>query len=318
MKARIMLAADAFAKFASPVNALPQSKWSFFADQAKVMEAADAQRRAQVAQQMQGVDPSSPQYELLKEQLQSGWQAQFLQKYGQAAFVYTTSLMQNTSGIPATLQGLAESKQFGPLLAKYPDLGGLLVHPDSGSFSSSAYQYEVQNGMRTQLTPEEAVTQNSIELGWAQYGMLRTYLDSQAQQAGYQTATQVPEYKAMLQQFTQLASNPKSQYYNPDWYNAFESYSPTKVYGQIAEMTDLFLNNPSLANDPQRPDLIATQQYLEMRDQYRLAMQQEGSKSIMSSGYQPQWDAFVAGLLQQYPSFSYVFNRYFSKDKLEG
>lgn len=317
-KARIMLAADAFAKFASPVNALPQSKWSFFADQAKVMEAADAQRRAQVAQQMQGVDPSSPQYELLKEQLQSGWQAQFLQKYGQAAFVYTTSLMQNTSGIPATLQGLAESKQFGPLLAKYPDLGGLLVHPDSGSFSSSAYQYEVQNGMRTQLTPEEAVTQNSIELGWAQYGMLRTYLDSQAQQAGYQTATQVPEYKAMLQQFTQLASNPKSQYYNPDWYNAFESYSPTKVYGQIAEMTDLFLNNPNLANDPQRPDLIATQQYLEMRDQYRLAMQQEGSKSIMSSGYLPQWDAFVAGLLQQYPSFSYVFNRYFSKDKLEG
>lgn len=317
-KARFMLVMDAFAKFVSPVNAMPQSKWQFYADQAKVMEAADAQRRTQVAQQMAGMSPFTPQYEMLKEQLQSGWQAQFMQKYGPSAFVYTTSLMQNTSGIPATLQGVAESKAFGALLAKYPDLGGLLVHPTSGSFDQSAYQYEVSNGMRTQLTPQQAVTQNNVELGWAQYGMLRTYLDSQAIQMGYQTATQVPQFKQTLQNFTSQTTDQKSQFYNPDWYNNFESYSTTKVYGQIAQMTDLFSSNPNLGTDPQRPDLMATMKYLEYREQIRALMQQEGAKSIMTSGYQPQWDAFVTNLSSQYPAFTYVYNRYFAKDKLEG
>lgn len=269
------------------------------------------------------------QYKFLTDQYQQMYQQDpkhadenFYDKYGTAGFIYTQSLGKNVAGVAPTMGAISSYEANKSLIKAHPELGSLIVGPDgNGAFNDLAYKWEIANGLRTKLSPEEAAKQNAANLGWVQYDKINANIQAQLTSRGLTSVNQsgAEDLKSLKNTFINATNNPSSKYYNPDWYTSYGSFNSNQYETRLQAIAQIAQDQTLLAN-PLRSDIRSLNQWVQYRDVIYEALQQRDSKSITSSSNQDLanwWDYWMSNLQQNDTKFGPLYARYLEKDNFK-
>lgn len=270
------------------------------------------------------------QYRQMQQQDPKNARQNFYDKYGPAGMVFTQSLSTDPSGIAATVGASQAVKRYSDLLAKFPELGAVIVGPEgNGNFDQMAYDWQVANGLRKKLTPQEAADQAAINTGWAQYGNMRAGVLAQMQAAGIPSLNSpgAQPYKAQITNWVSTAGDRNSGMatkqgdypgYNPQWYANYTSFNQNAYQNRITALLTIAQDKTLLANAT-RSDIRSLQAYSQLRDEIIAQLQARPAKSLKaSSNYDlaKQFDDTVSQMIDDDSKFAQLYDRYLSKDDL--
>lgn len=252
---------DALTNWLSPARTretpLTRTPYQFFVDQWKVMQ--------QTAPDKQTA------------------QAQFLQKYGEDYFAFTSSLTKSV-GVQATLPAQHMAEKYGDLIANDPDLAPLIVGDvyNQGKFSNSVYRKqmdEMLNGvkLRESITALDAIADNKKSLGWLKYNKFATKLDEAMIKSGFHSYNQSgaePFAEAKQHFVSDLAAE------NPSWYEDFGTTNTTRLHGRIEGMKRLVSDERIQADPIRAMDLGPLSLYLQQRDILKAELAKRGSSRL--------------------------------------
>ncbi|HET7637261.1 MAG TPA: hypothetical protein VFK47_00840 [Ktedonobacteraceae bacterium] len=245
----------------------------------------------------------------------------FYDKYGPAAMMFTQSLSTDPTGIAATVGASVAAKKYSSILRDFPELGAVVVGPEgNGNFDQMAYDWQVANGLRQKLTPEQAAKQAQINLGWAEYGKARAAIESQVQARGLPGLNdpRARDLKNQLAQYVGTFGDPNNKNYNPDFYENYGSFNQNAYQNRISALLHI-AQDPALLSNPLRSDIRSLQRYSQLRDQYyaELHMQKRTTYNMNAAtngDIAKRYDADVAKLMQEDTKFAQIYERYLSKD----
>lgn len=243
----------------------------------------------------------------------------FYDKYGRAGMVFTQSLSTDPTGIPATVGASAAIRRYASLVRNYPELGAVIVGPEgNGTFDQMAYDWQVSQGLRQKLSPQDAAKQVNISTGWAQYGQLSAQTQALVQARGLQSVNdpRARDIKALLTNFVAATGDPADPRYNPDFYDNYGAYNQNDY--QI-RMQDLFkiAQDPVLLANPQRSDIRSLNWYAQLRDTMFNILQTRQAKTLTAasnSDLAQEFDSAVAQRIQSDTKFAVLYDRYLRKD----
>lgn len=250
-------------------------------------------------------------------------QKNFYDKYGYQGFIFTQSLSHDASGIPATRGAAMAYKRYLPLIKQFPEIGAIVVGPEGdGNYSDMAYQWEVANGLRTYMTPQEAATQEQQNLGWIQYGKLMANINAQLAERGLVSVNQsgAQDLKNLRTLFEQASTDPTSHYYNPDWFTAFGAFNQNAYDERIVALGKIAQDDGLLAN-PARSDIRSLHTYMQARamaKQYLAGRPSQSLKSSANADVRNWFDYTVGQLVQGDTKFAGIWARYLKDDDLKG
>lgn len=259
------------------------------------------------------------QYDQMLQQDPQNAKQNFYNKFGDAPYIYTQSLDKNVAGIPATAGAIKAYQQYKGILSQYPELGAVVVGPQgNGSFDQMAYNWEVANGLRTKLTPQEAATQAKVNLGWAQFDKINSNIQAQLKQRGLTSVNQTgaEDLKALKKSYTDATGNSQSKYYNPDWFSAYGSFDQNTYQNRISALESIATNKTLLAN-PLRSDVRSLNAYFQLRDQAYAWLQQRPSQSLKATANADiaNWLDYYTGKLEANDTkFGPLYERYLKSD----
>ena len=183
--------------------------------------------------------------------------------------------------------------------------------------------------VRTTMSVQDAVAQNQVNLGWAQYKKLMSGVDAGLIRAGFHSYEQSGAEQFKMAK-TAVQQGLKQAY--PAWEEAFDTTDKGAVPRRI-DSFKILVNDDRLAKDPMRQDIPYLAYYLQVRDAYKAALAQRGASQLSfgveaadGSGGMPTganadlgyaWRTFQTGLVAQSTKFGDVFNRYLSHDDLQ-
>lgn len=252
---------DALTNWLSPARTretpLTRTPYQFFVDQWKVMQETAPDKQTA--------------------------QAQFLQKYGEDYFAFTSS-MSKSVGVQATLPAQHMAEKYGDLIANDPDLAPLIVGDvyNQGKFSNSVYRKQMDqllNGvqMRSKVTALEAIADNKKSLGWLKFNKFAATLDSALIRSGFHSYNQAgaePFAHAKQQFVSDLAAE------NPSWYEDFGTTNTTRLHGRIEGMKRLVSDERIQADPIRAMDLGPLALYLQQRDILKAELAKRGSSRL--------------------------------------
>jgi hypothetical protein len=102
----------------------------------------------------------------------------FIDKWGEEFFLFTTNLSKNNTGIAATIEADKRTTQFADLIAESPEYGWFIVgDANSGEFSPTVYQKQREQSvapgsskkMRESQDTMDALNQTQASKGWYDY-----------------------------------------------------------------------------------------------------------------------------------------------------
>lgn len=244
----------------------------------------------------------------------------FYDKYGPAGMMYTQSLNTDPSGIPATVGASQAVKRYSSLLAQFPELGAVIVGPEgNGNFDQMAYDWQVANGLRQKLSPQDAAKQAMINIGWAQYGKVHAGAMAQLAARGLTNLNSpaARDIKAQVTNLvTQLGDPQDQQMYNPYWYANYTSFNQNDYQNRIDSLLQIAQDKTLLAN-PMRSDIRSLQAYSQLRDETFAALQKRTSHSLKAASnfdIAKSYDEGVAALMHDDTKFGQLYERYLAKD----
>lgn len=246
-------------------------------------------------------------------------QQNFYDKYGRAAFVYTQSLNTNKAGIPATVGASAAMKQYKDIVNKYPELAAMIIGPEgNGNFDQMAFDWQVAQGLRTKMTPDEAATAVNVRTGWAQYGQWLAYARAQLQAAGLTDMNdpRAKSIKAQITNFVAATGDPNSPWHNPDFYSDYGNYNQNDYQNRLQGLAQI-AQNPGLLANPARSEIRSLNAYVQVRDQVYAALQKRPNKTLSAqsnSDLAQAYDKWVADRMNSDSKFAQVYDRYLRKD----
>lgn len=290
-QAKYLTVMDMFVNLLSPLGFKPAPAHEFLVDEYRRMQAADPKNVRQ----------------------------NFYDKYGPAGMFFTQSLSTNPTGITSTVGASVAAKKYSSLLRDFPELGAVVVGPEgNGNFDDMAYQWQVANGLRQRLTPEEAAKQVQINTGWAEYGKARAAINAQVQARGASSLNdvRVRDLKAQLSQFVGSFGDPNNSNYNPDFYAEYGSFNQNAYQNRISALLKI-AQDPALLSNPLRSDIRSLQAYSQLRDQYYAELQKRSVKTMASAvntDIAQRYDKDVAQLMQDDTKFAQLYDRYLAKD----
>jgi len=290
-QAKYLTVMDMFVNRLSPLGFKPAPAHEFLVDEYRRMQAADPKNARQ----------------------------NFYDKYGAAGMMFTQSLSTDPTGITATVGASVAAKKYASLLKDFPELGAVVVGPEgNGNFDDMAYQWQVANGLRKRLTPEEAAKQVKINTGWAEYGRARAAIDAQVQarKASSINDIRVRDLKDQLKQFVGTFGDPNNNNYNPEFYAEYGSFNQNAYQNRISALLKI-AQDPALLANPLRSDIRSVQAYSQIRDQYYAELQKRPAKSMTATANMDiakRYDRDVAQLMQDDTKFAQIYDRYLSKD----
>jgi hypothetical protein len=276
------------------------------------------------------------QYNALRRQNPLTADDQFLDRFGEAYFVFAQSQSQNNTGIPATQRAVELEKQYGDLIARNPELGALIVGPEgSGPFSPEAYSYQLNTPVtpgssemqRTKMSADQAMQENNRRLGWAKYTAMVNRLTAELHNRGLNSFSDkgAEDLKREKTAYTALWSQPlmpdgtPNPYYNDAWSRDYSSFDNLKYERLIPGLTEVA--NSALAQNSNRSDLRVLQQYLGGRKAVVQLLQQRsaagGSKTLTAKSNADllgAWQRFVDGLIESNTNFGDLHSRYLARD----
>ena len=249
-------------------------------------------------------------------------QQNFWDKYGNAGFVFTQSLSSDPGGVPATTGAAQAYQRYLPLIKQFPELAAVVIGPEGdGSFNAMADQWEVANGLRTYMTPEQAATKEQVNLGWQQYSKLMSNINAQLAERGLVSTNQsgASDLKSLKTAYESATSDPNSRYYNPDWYSAFGGYNQN-AYDQRVQALEKIAQDPALLANPVRSDIQSLNAYFQFRGIAQGLLAIRPSKSLKAVGNQDvaNWLDYHIGVLEQSDTkFSALYSSYLKNDDLK-
>lgn len=250
-------------------------------------------------------------------------QQNFYDKYGSSGFLFTQSLSHDASGIPATRGATMAYNRYQPLIKQFPELAAVVIGPEGdGNYSDLAYQWEVANGLRTYLSPQDAFKQEQANLGWVQYSKLMANLNAQLAERGLASVNQsgAQDLKQLRTAFEQATTDPTSQYYNPNWFSAFGAFNQNAYDERIVAMGKI-AQDPALLANPARSDIKSINTYMQIRAQAKAYLTGRSSQSLKSSSNADvtNWFDYTVGqLVQSDTKFAGIWGRYLKDDDLKG
>lgn len=292
-QAKYLTALDIVANRLSPLGFKPAGAHAFLVDEYHRMQTADPKNARQ----------------------------NFYDKYGPAGMAYTQSLSTDPTGIAATVGASVAAKKYSDILRDHPELGAVVVGPEgNGNFDDMAYQWQVANGLRQRLTPQEAAQQAQINLGWAEYGKARAAIEAQVQARGL-TSLNDPgarDLKAQLTQFVGTFGDPHNANYNPAFYENYGSFNQNAYQDRISALFKI-AQDPALLSNPLRSDIRSLQAYSQLRDKYYTLLNMPGRtttnmNATSNSDIAQQYDQEVSDLINRDTKFAQLYERYLSKD----
>lgn len=249
---------DALASWAMPAqNAatpLTGSPYQFFLDQYKAM---------------QQIDPENAR-------------ANFHAKFGDSYFPFTADLSKSI-GIQASLSAENVSNEFGDLIAMDPSLSALFVGDvyNKGPFSTSVYRKQFDEyvggvAKREKITPEEAIKENQIQLGWLQYNKYSQMIDAEMIRSGFHSYNQkgAEALTRMKQVAVEIVADG-----NDDWFNDFGTVNTSKLPLRIKAM-QVMVQNKKIMSDPFRNDAKGIAAYLQQRELLQAELRARGAQKL--------------------------------------
>jgi hypothetical protein len=276
------------------------------------------------------------QYNALRRKNYLTADQEFLDKYGESYFIFAQSMSDNTSGIAATSKAVRLVKQYGDMIAAQPELAALIVGPEgNGPFSPEAYAYELNNPlvpggsemMRTKMSADQAMKENQKRLGWSQFNTQMNRLYAELSKRGMISLEDKGAEDLNLQKkaLVGLLSTPTmpdgtaNRYYNAQWAEDYATFNSQKYAQLIPKLQQLA--DSKLADQPQRSDLRALRDYLEIRSAVTDALAQrkaaggDGTLSAKSNrDIRRAWVKTVGGLVEKDTRFGDLYHRYLSRD----
>jgi hypothetical protein len=277
------------------------TKYQFFVDQYKALQAADP---------LNAKD-------------------QFLSMFGEDYAGFTASLTKSM-GIAASIPADKQMEKYRDLIAEDPDMAPLVVGDvyNGGAFSNSVYLKQMNDEIggqrvRRRLTAEEAIADSRTQEGWSQYMKTTTALDAELIRAGFTSYTQ--NGAQVFQQAKQnLVNNLAAQ--NPGWAKAFGTTDRNAIPNRIKFMEKM-VTDPRVMNDPLRKDAQVLRDYLVIRNQFKqmlaqrglqqLSYDQAGNPSGQAADMGYAWRQYQMYFKNNSVQFGKVFNRYLSNDDLQ-
>jgi len=277
------------------------TKYQFFADQYKALQAAD---------------PANAR-------------DNFLSMFGEDYVGFTASLTKSM-GIASSIPADKQLEKYRDLIAEDPDLAPLFVGDvyNGGPFSSSVYLKQLHDEVggkrvRQRITAEEAIADTRTQEGWRQYMQATTALDAELIRAGFTSYTQ--NGAQVFQQAKQnIVNNLAAQ--NPGWAKAFGQTDRNAVPNRIRSMEKM-VTDPRIMNDPLRKDAQVLREYLIVRNQFKQMLAQRGLQQLsfneagQPAGQAPDigyaWRQYQMYFVNSSVQFGKVFNRYLSNDDLQ-
>ena len=290
-QAKYLTVMDLFVNRLSPLGFKPAASHSYLTDEYHRMQAADPKNAVQ----------------------------NFYQKYGRAGMVFTQSLATDPLGIPATVGASAAVKRYSAELRQFPELAAAIVGPEgNGNFDQMAYDWQVAQGLRQKLSPEEAAKQVNIHTGWAQYGQLSAQAQSLLQARGLSSINdpRARDVRALLNNFVAATGDPQDQRYNPDFYVNYGAYNPKNYMARIQGLANI-AQDPALLSNPLRSDIRSLHAYIQVRDATFAALQNRQAKKLSApsnSDLAEQYDSWVADRMQSDTKFAQLYDRFLRKD----
>jgi len=292
-KAKSILAMEAAAKLTLPFATNTRSPYQFYIDEYHRLRQEDPENAAQ----------------------------KFYDTYGEDYFIFTTSLSKNNTGVAATIEAEKRSRQLSDLIAKNPEYGWFIVgDANAGEFSPSVYQSQRNTPVapgstkkyRESQDPYEAIASTQAEKGWITYNKGMDILEAERIARGLPNLN-VKAAQDLADRKRQFIEDLGQE--NPEWAAVRGKIDTQKVYNFL-KFAQEAIADPRLAG---RPDLKAMSDYLEGRQYIREILQSRKNKSINAVSNQDikeAWDTFTGGLLDEYISFSRVYNRILENDDL--
>jgi hypothetical protein len=267
------------------------------------------------------------QYKAMMAQDPKNAQQNFYDKYGSAGFMFTQSLSQNKTvngdpGIPATTGAAEAYKRYSALIKQNPELAAVVVGPEGdGSFNDMAYQWEKANGLRTNMSPQDAASMEQQNLGWTQFNKIAANLNYQVQARGLTSINQsgAKDLQAIKTAYVNATGDPTSQYYNPDFYASYGNFNQN-AYDTRIQSIQKIAQDPALISNPVRSDIRSLNAYFQVRDQARSYMAGRKTTALNAKANEDvaQWfDYTVAQLIQSDTKFGPLYERYLKHDDLK-
>ena len=257
----------------------------------------------------------------LREEDPENASQKFYDTYGEEYFIFSTSLSKNNTGIAATIEAEKRSRQLSDLIAKNPEYGWFIVgDANAGEFSPSVYQSQrgtpVAPGstkkFRESQDPYDAIASTQAEKGWITYNKGMDILEAERIGRGLPSLN-VKAAEDLADRKRQFIDELSQE--NPEWAEIRGKIDTQKVYNFLKFAKEI-ISDPRVSG---RADLQGMSDYLEGRDYVRSILATRGSKSINAVENQDikeMWDTFTGGLLDEYISFSRVYNRILENDDL--
>ena len=292
-KAKAILALEAAAKLTLPFATNTRSPYQFYIDE----------------------------YHRLREEDPENASQKFYDTYGEDYFIFSTSLSKNNTGVAATIEAEKRSRELSDLIAKNPEYGWFIVgDANAGEFSPSVYQSQRNTPVapgstkkfRESQDPYEAISSTQAEKGWITYNKGMDILEAERIGRGLPSLN-VKAAADLADRKRQFIDELSQE--NPEWAKVRGKIDTQKVFNFL-QFAKEATSDPRLSG---RPDLQAMSDYLEGRDYVRSILATRGSKSINAvenEDIKEMWDTFTGGLLDEYISFSRVYNRILENDDL--
>jgi hypothetical protein len=292
-KAKKILALEAASKLVLPFATNTRSPYQFYIDEFHRMRQEDPKNASQ----------------------------NFYDTYGEDYFIFSTSLSKNNTGIAATVEADKRTNQLKDLIAKNPDYGWFIVGDvGQGAFSPAVYERQrntpVAPGsttkMRESQDPYTAIKQTETEKGWITYNKGKEILDAQLRARGLTSynSKNAQDLKDLKDKFTNALIDE-----NPDWAEARGKIDTNKI-GNFLKFATNMVNDSRTQG---REDMSAMSDYLKGREYVRGLLASRTYKTLNAKDNQDVkdlWDKFTSALVDQYPSFSQIFNRMLENDDL--
>lgn len=252
----------------------------------------------------------------------------FMSRYGKDfkeysdALAFTVASSKSKSGIPATVEGLAKSEEFGHLIHENPELGGFIVGDParSGEFNEWVLLAQKASGDRTTVSAEDRIRQAQISAGWDMYTKVAEAIRADMTQRGLTSLSQKGAEDLAAKK--QLAVYKIAGKYEA-WADDYTTTDRDSVPKRIAAMAQI-VNDQRLANDPNRTDIQAMRAYLAKRAQFMGILAQRdaagGSASLTATSNRDlylAWESTREAIAEKDTKFSPTMERYLSQDMLQ-
>lgn len=264
----------------------------------------------------------------LREEDASTANDKFMAKYGgdfkeyADAQLFTQASSKSKTGVPSTVEGLAQSEAFGSLIKAHPELGAYIVGDQarSGEFSNWALLNQRASGDRTTVSAEDRIKQTAVSAGWDAYVKMSEAIRGTMVTRGLRSLQQngAEDLAALKNQVILAIAN---KY--PQWAEDYTTVDRDSVPKRIQALKEI-VSDPRLQRDPNRTDIKYMTAYLTKREQFVNLLQQRkaagGSASLSSADnfdIASAWDMYREAIAEKDTKFSETMERYLSNDRLQ-